>query len=633
MNASPEPLGGPGRLRKGMKEAGKKRERPLLLFIITRMIAGGAQKVVLDLIDNLNPDEFEVHLASGLETGREGSLWKQLRERLPQERIHELPALVRDVNPLKEISAYFQIRRLLDTLKPDIVHTHTSKAGVLGRLASVRAGVPCIVHSTHVLIYEEQAQIPGVSGRGLLRRFFMALDRFCSHRTHMNITLSEEEVGQHLRLGLCRQRQLCCIPNGIPLKAYAAIERKFSSPPFTNFRLGTAGRLNREKGHSLLIAMLHRLLPRYPFLSLDIAGSGPMEQELRELSKRLKVDGRVHFRGYVEDMVGYLSGIDLFVLGSHYEGFGLVLVEAMAASLPVVATDVGGVKEVVEDGVCGLIAPSGMDVELALSVEYFLENPHLLALFGQRGRKRALERFSLEHMVETHRRIYLAAGLKKTPPAVFHEVDLHVHTRHSFDSKADVAAVLRRAQKAGLKAIAITDHDSLEGVLEARRLAPAGLLVISGVEVRTDNGDLIGLFVEEPIRSRVFAEVVAEIRAQGGVVLLPHPFRSRKSMHCELPPQVDVFEVCNGRAIGPRSKDNAFSDRDTVNFVASYGKTGIGASDAHCCGEVGSVRTCLPPFEGAEELKKLLLSGRIFPVKNGSAWVPETLDGDYPERE
>lgn len=601
-------------------------KKPVLCLVVTRMIKGGAQQVVLDLIEHLPADRFDLHVVAGRQTGSEGSYWDRLRALLPEDRIHESRHLVRNVNPFRDISAYFELKRLFKRIRPDIVHAHTSKAGAVARLAAIKMRVPRIIYSTHGTIYEADAKIPGVSGRKLLLKIFKAIDGWLGPRTDMTVALSEKEVGTQLSLGLCPGSKITCIHNGIHLQKFAEIQREKEFHP-ERVRLGIAGRLNHEKGHDVLLRALGKMTKRFPGLTLEIAGDGPLDSHLRQRVRELGIADRVHFHGFLEDMVEFLRNIDLFVLSSYYEGFGLVLVEAMAAALPVVATDVGGVREVVKDGETGLVVPSGSESELAIGIEYFLNNPHLARRFGDKGRHRAMALFSLKHMIEAHAEIYqVAEDNRHAPVENYMEADLHMHSSFSFDSDTDLREMLIRLRERGVRLAAITDHDNVEGALQAVRLAPEGLMVIPGVEVTTDVGDIIGLFVTGEVPDGDHREAIAEIRRQGGIVYLPHPFRGRQSISLELMREVDVVEVVNGRSQGMPEEEIA--DNELVELAKTYGKTGVGGSDAHRLKEVAEVRTCLPKFDSLDEVRELLLSGKIFPVRRRGAWVEATLQED-----
>ncbi|HMK47647.1 MAG TPA: PHP domain-containing protein [Methanocella sp.] len=177
--------------------------------------------------------------------------------------------------------------------------------------------------------------------------------------------------------------------------------------------------------------------------------------------------------------------------------------------------------------------------------------------------------------------------------------DLHSHSRYSKDGIMDVRDLIKIAKKRGLNGIAITDHDTIRGGMEAVKLKPEGIDVICGCEVNTDRGDVIGLFLTEDIKSREHVKVIEEIKAQGGVVIVPHPFDSMRGSAFWLndhdAPLIDAVEVINARCIFRRYNDMADS------FATLHGKAKVGGSDAHFGAEIGNACTlieeCIDPRE------------------------------------
>lgn len=608
-------------------------QRQCLCLVITRMVAGGAQKVLLDLIDGLPMVDVDVHVISGPETGKEGSLWGELRDRLPDGNIHNCPHLVRSPNPFSDLLAYRHLKSLFKRLSPTIVHTHTSKAGVIGRWAAHKARVPKIIHSTHGLIYDPNAKIPGVS-KGIFLKLFLKMEQRVGAWTDHLITLSEQETGDAIRLALAPPPNIQAISNGIPLQELATIDRDPDSWKVPHLRLGIAGRLNSEKGHEVLLKALAKLKGTFPYLSLKIAGDGPLRSSLQKQTEEMGLKDQVVFMGFQEDMKAFLSGIDIFVLSSHYEGFGLVLVEAMAAGLPVVATDVGGVSEVIVDGKTGIVVPPGQEDELALGIEYFLRHPSLAYRYGQDGRVRAMENFSRQQMVARHLELYHTenpSAKEKVVPKGYLPIDLHMHSHHSYDSKMKMEAILNGAWQNGIRAIAVTDHDTLDGAIEASELAPKGLMVVKGMEITSEVGDIIALFIVTPIKAIDLEGIVKEVRAQGGLLYLPHPFRGRRSLALDLVKNMDVFEVFNGRSQGINYSGDQFGNREIVQFAQEYHLTGLGGSDAHKPGELFRVRTYVPPFDDEDGLKEILKSGKIFPVLQHGEWMEESVEAFQSE--
>jgi len=178
------------------------------------------------------------------------------------------------------------------------------------------------------------------------------------------------------------------------------------------------------------------------------------------------------------------------------------------------------------------------------------------------------------------------------------EVDLHIHSKYSRDSFLSPRSIVRTAKSKGLSAIAVTDHDTVVGALETAKISREDLVVIPGIEVRTNIGDLVSLFVEEEVASRDFYEVVDETREQNGLVVLPHPLRGHGKISSEVMHSIDVVEVLNGRSL---YRENT----GARELALSYGKPMISGSDAHFNFEIGCVRTILSDVSSSmEELRK-----------------------------
>ncbi|MGA9139022.1 MAG: PHP domain-containing protein [Methanocella sp.] len=186
--------------------------------------------------------------------------------------------------------------------------------------------------------------------------------------------------------------------------------------------------------------------------------------------------------------------------------------------------------------------------------------------------------------------------------------DLHLHSRYSPDGTLDVRDIFRIAKKRGLDGIAITDHDTVRGGLEALKLKPEGLDVICGCEVNTDRGDVIGLFLTEEIRSKEHVSVIEEIHAQGGVAVVPHPFDSIRGSAFWLTdrdaPLIDGVEVVNARCVFRRS--NAAADL----YAGRFDRARTGGSDAHFGGEIGNACTLI---EDGDNIREAILGRRTRP--------------------
>ena len=364
-----------------------------ILHVITRLIHGGAQRNTMMCASEQARRGHQVTLVTGPEAGPEGSLLEEAA-RDPY-RLVVLPDLVRDPSPGKDLRAFLALWRLLGSEPFDVVHTHTSKAGILGRWAARLRGIPAIIHTPHGHVFHGYFS----SWR---TRIFREAERATARVTHRLVALTEGDLRDHLEEGIAPPERFAIIPSGVPLERY---RRPAGGRPPGPLTLGFLARLVEVKGPRDLVEAMALLAPAFPQARLVLIGDGPMRQELEGRVRDLALQDRVSFLGRLEDPAPILHGFDVFVLPSHNEGMGRAAVEAMAAGLPVVATRVGGLPDVVADGTTGLLVPPRDPEKLAGALARLLGDEALRDRFGEAGRLRA-EEFSDQVMFERLEALY-----------------------------------------------------------------------------------------------------------------------------------------------------------------------------------------------------------------------------------
>lgn len=373
--------------------------------VITRMVRGGAQRVAIDLIRGVDPRRFRSSLVTGAETGDEGSLLDGLHG--DGRRIVVLPNLTREIRPGADVVALLRLVGTFKDLRPDVVHCHTYKAGILGSLAARIAGVRGVLFSPHGHIFDRHASIPGVPEDGLKLRALYWVTRVAQMCADRIVAVAPIDARAQIALRLAPARKYAVIPNGIDLSASCARdgERRQSSPADGPV-VATVGRLSREKGHRFLIIAMKEILETLPGARLMIAGTGAMERELRDLAASTGLGKSVDFLGYVDNIPSVLGKTDIYVQPSLYESQGLALIEAMAAGIPVAASDVGGVGDVVDDGRTGLLVPPADPASIARAVIRLASNESFARRLGEAARVHALERHDLGRMVRAYETLY-----------------------------------------------------------------------------------------------------------------------------------------------------------------------------------------------------------------------------------
>jgi glycosyltransferase involved in cell wall biosynthesis len=309
---------------------------------------------------------------------------------------YPLAHLVRPIRPIADIRALLEIRTAIRKARPDIVHTHTSKAGFLGRLAARQERVPRIVHTPHGHVFHGYFS-PRVT-RGII-----LLERLAARWTDRIVTLTDAEADQHLALGIGRREQFVTIPSGVDLESVLAAVSHRVVP--SGKIIGTVGRLAAVKGHEYLLRAMPIILKQHPDSSVVLVGDGEERQALQDLSKSLGVAHAVHFTGHREDVAALIAGMDVFVLPSLNEGMGRVLVMAMALGKPIVASRTGGVPELLGNGEAGVLVPPGNPDALAAVVNDLLANPERAKPLAEAGRRRA-PLYSTRVMIESLEKLY-----------------------------------------------------------------------------------------------------------------------------------------------------------------------------------------------------------------------------------
>lgn len=384
-----------------------------VLHIITRLERGGAPSILLDLVRGLEGDGLTHTLAAGLaDDAAQDLLGTPATAGL---RVRTVPALTREIRPFSDLRTLLGLTRLLRREEPDLVHVHTSKAGFLGRLAARFAGTRRLIYSPHGTILTGYFS-PGAT------RLLARLEAWAARFTDRVVCYTALEVAEYLAAGIGRPQQYAVIPNGLDAEAYA---RQAAPPARTRTALGLppgarpllcVARLVPVKGQTYLVQAWPSVLKREPRALLLLVGDGPEERLLRSRAAELGLGGSVRFLGFRQDIPSLLALAEALVLPSLNEGFGLVLLEAMAMGKPVVASAVGGIPEVVLDGRTGLLVPPADPEALAVAILRLLEDPRAAQRLGEAGRERARESFSREAFIQAHRKLYgELLGLKRHP--------------------------------------------------------------------------------------------------------------------------------------------------------------------------------------------------------------------------
>lgn len=376
-----------------------------VLHLITRMIVGGAQENTLLSVEGLDQlPEYEVTLISGVDRGPEGDLLPRARE---TNRLIVVPELGRSINPLNDVIALWKLYRLIRSGRYHIVHTHSSKASVLGRMAAKLAGTPLILETLHGHVFHSYQ--PWVINR-LLRGVY----RLCALMTDHFISVADLVSREAILAGIDRPEKFSTIYSGMELDWFLnaevdplAVRREFGIAKDA-LVVGKIARLFPLKGHDQLLDAAPAVVERHPEVRFFLVGNGVLYDHLRRRARELGILENFVFAGLIrrERIPEMLSAMDVVVHTSLREGLARVLPQALAMGKPCVSFDIGGASEVVIQGETGYIVRPGDAAGLAEAVLRLLADPQLRARMGEAGRRRVDPAFRAETMVEQIAALY-----------------------------------------------------------------------------------------------------------------------------------------------------------------------------------------------------------------------------------
>jgi glycosyltransferase involved in cell wall biosynthesis len=388
-----EERGGPGPLASDALLLAERADRPRprrrirVVRAIARLNVGGPARQAILLTARLDPRRYESTLVTGTVSEGEGDMLDAARAAGLDPVV--LPELGRAVSPLSDLRAFLGLLRVLLRIRPHVLHTHTAKAGALGRIAGLLAGVPVRIHTFHGHVLSGYF---GPAGSALVRAAELVLSR-----TSTRIVAVSPEVARDLthRHRVAPRSKVAVVPLGLDLDPLFDTCRTTDDG---TLRVGTVGRLVPVKEPGLLVETARRVLREMSSVRFAVVGGGELLARTRESVRALGLEEAVDLPGWRDDLERVYAGFDLALLTSRNEGTPVALIEAAAAGVPAVATRVGGVPSVVEDGVTGLLVPPGDPEALAEAVLALLRDPERRKAMGRAARDRAT-RFRAERLL------------------------------------------------------------------------------------------------------------------------------------------------------------------------------------------------------------------------------------------
>jgi glycosyltransferase involved in cell wall biosynthesis len=376
-----------------------------IVHVITRLIIGGAQENTLLTCAGLHERGHRVTLISGPTTGPEGSLVE--RARSGGYTFMEEPSLIRAVNPWYDARARRHLEIDLRRLKPDVVHTHSSKAGIIGRFAARDARVPTVVHTIHGMSFNRTQ--PWAT-----RKLYAWLEWMAARRSHAIVTVADAMIEQSVAAGICRRKKMRTVYSGMevgdftPTRYDRAAVRKSWGARDDDIVVGTVARLFRRKGYEQLLPVMAAAAQREPRLRFVWVGDGAQRSDYERELERLGLRARTTLTGLVPpaQIPELLAGFDILAHTSQWEGLPRTVVQALLMRVPAVAFAIDGTPEVVLDGETGRLVKLGDEPGFVDALLALAGDAEMRTRMGAAGRAHCLERFDWRRMVDALEDLY-----------------------------------------------------------------------------------------------------------------------------------------------------------------------------------------------------------------------------------
>jgi len=374
--------------------------RVRVLRVIARLNIGGPAKHVALLTKRLDPTVYDTTLVCGKISPEEGDMGYYAEQMGVQPIV--LAGLRRNISILDDVVVLWRMYRLMRQLRPHIVHTHTAKAGFIGRFAAWMAGVPVIVHTFHGHVFTGYFSPNKV-------RVFLALERMVARISDAILALTNslrKELSETYHI--TAKNRIMVLPLGLDLQPFTRMERmkggirqQYKLDPLTPL-VGIVGRLAPVKNHALFLHAAQIILNQRPNVKFLIVGDGELRAASQELARELGIQDAVIFAGWMQDVRGVFADLNVKVLCSHNEGTSVSVIEALATSCPVVSTDVGGMRDLLEGGKLGRLVPPDDAPALAQAILETIDNPPDPAV----ARQLMLDQYGIERLLKDMDSLY-----------------------------------------------------------------------------------------------------------------------------------------------------------------------------------------------------------------------------------
>lgn len=377
-----------------------------VVHIITRMIVGGAQENTrYNCLDLVREHGDEVTLITGPTRGAEGKLLEAAKD--PDLAVIVVPPLIRSIIPWHDVRAYRQLRRLLQSIRPDVVHTHSAKGGILGRAAAWSLRVPCIVHTVHGAPFHPYQSSP-------TRKFYIACERWAAKRCHHMISVADAMTDLMVEAEVAPRDKFTTVYSGMDVEPFVRAHelrdqtrRELGLGP-EHVVVGKIARLFPLKGHEYVLAAAKQVIHKHPEARFLWVGDGILRESFEQQIRRFDLQKYFILTGLQrpERIPALVGAMDILVHASLREGLARALPQALIAGKPVVSYDIDGAREVVIHGETGWLLPPKAIEPLADSISSLIADPRLRERMGRTGQLRFTDLFKYQTMTQQVREIY-----------------------------------------------------------------------------------------------------------------------------------------------------------------------------------------------------------------------------------
>lgn len=360
--------------------------------------AGGVAEYLYMFLKNFKDDNYENIMIVSQD------YQEQLDRFIPYTSKTYIVPMVRNIEPKNDVKAIFKVRKLLKQIKPDIVYLHSSKAGAIGRIALAFNFKTKILYNAHGWYFNAQ-----ISDKK--KRLFAVIEKNLAIKTDKIINISKSEYESALKYKIAPEKKMCIIENGIDFTKFEHSDkyreetrRKYHIED-NEIVIGVVGRLTEQKDPMTMIKAFELVCKENKNTRLMYVGSGNLEEDVKQYAKEKNILDKVIITGWVNNVEQYIPAFDIAVLPSKWEGFGLVLIEYMACNKPIIATSVGGIKDIIENEVNGILVPKESPEKLKYAIQKILKRGIKYSTTGEQY-KLIMRKYDIETVIDNHKTIF-----------------------------------------------------------------------------------------------------------------------------------------------------------------------------------------------------------------------------------